>query len=305
MGILDTLFGTKAKTTSSQTEDIDITTKTIGSQTREQTEASTKTGEQAQQTQQLTTTLDPETLSILQNLIASISGDKTGLPDEISGAISEPLDFARFLAERAAGTEDIIGENIGAIVDEARRTGEQALTAQGTQLAEASGSSLNTVNAAIQGRSRADLESQLASISAELSIRGRELGGQDLSTAFAALTEGLQTGANVSLAGRAQPIQEIASLTQLLKGATTQTTGETTSTFSEEEFGEALVKLLSELTETKIGTVNTTGTVTGTERDSLIGGIGQIFALLDPVSQGGGSGGGGGGSAAGIAALFA
>ena len=280
MGLLDFFLGSEKKTTSSETQKVDLLTKTTGETIQTQETVGTKSGEQLQKSLETTTSLDPQTLSILQNLLASIASEPSGLPPEIGGAIAEPLDFARFLIQRALGTEDVIGENVSAIVDEARRTGEQALTRQGTELAEASGSALNTVNAAIQGRSRGDLESQLASIAAELSIRGRELGGQDLSTAFAALTEGLQTGANVSLAGRAEPIQEIATLAQLIKGATTQKTGEIKQTFSEEEFTEILSKLLSDVTEKKTGTVDITGTATTTGRDSLISGITGIIAAL-------------------------
>lgn len=283
MGLFDFLGG-GSETKSSSLQDVDLTKKSTQTTTQEQITEGLRTGEVSGETQQKATTLDAGTLAILQSLIQQIGGTgaETGLPTSLQ-AVDEPLDFARFLSSRAIGTEDVISENVSAIVDEARRTGEQKLTAQGTQLAEAGGSALNTVNAAIQGRSRGDLESQLASIEAELSIRGRELGSRDLSTAFAALTEGLQTGANVSLAGSAAPIQEIVALVNALKGGETEAAGTSKEQSTEEQFISTLSELISKLTETQKGTVSTTGSSTTENSPGIIDIIGAVAPFFAPT----------------------
>ncbi len=274
MGLFDFLGGGSITKTTGE-EKIDLTKKTLQEQTQLQETTGTKTGERAGETTQVSTALDPGTLAILQNLIAQIGGEGavTGLPTSLQ-AVAEPLDFARLLSTRALGTAEGVSKDTAAIVDEARRIGEINISKQGTALAEAGGSALNTVSAALQGRGQADLESQLASIAAELGIRGRELESADLATAFASLTEGLQTGANVSLAGAAAPTQQITALVQALKGGATTAAGTTKEQFGEEQFISTLAELISSITETQKGTVTKAGTSKTKESPGIIDIIG-------------------------------
>lgn len=277
--IFGTVFGSESKQKSSGTQ--------RGTTTAARQESSTQRTQQTQQrkgteetvSEQETTLLDEQTLLTLQNLIQGIAGaGGTGLSPEISGAVAEPLNFARLLTQRALGTEGAIAEDIDAIVGEARRTGEQELTRQGTRLSEAAGSSLNTVNADLLNRGRADLESGLASLAGQLGIRGRELASQDLSTAFAGLVEGLQTGANVELAGQALPIEQIAALAQILKGATAQTTGRTVGQFDETTALTALSTIISQLTGREDVDLTETGVVKGFAREPLLGQLSESYA---------------------------
>ncbi|MCH7560831.1 MAG: hypothetical protein IIC67_05605 [Thaumarchaeota archaeon] len=327
MGIFDFLGGSKkTKTTSESLEKIDLTKILQESQVQTQTKEQIQTQKQLQtqkrteditgittgekttgeKTTGVTSALDPETLSILQNLIAQIGGEgaRTNLPGSLQ-AVAEPLEFARLLATRALGTSESISKETTAIIDEARRLGEIGIAKSGTALAEVGGSALNSVAAALQGRGQADLESQLASIAAELNIRGAELESTDLATAFASLVEGLQTGANVSLAGDAAQTQQLVALVQALKGGVTETVGEKIGT---EEFAEAskksltgvdisettsvattqataIAELIRDLIETQEGTVRKTGSGTTTEKSSpgiidIIGAIGGLSGFL-------------------------
>ena len=151
MGIFDVLGGNKkTSTTSESLEKIDLTKilqeSQVQTQTKDQSQtekqrqtkkraeeiAGSTTGEKAtgekttgEKTTGVTSALDPETLSILQNLIAQIGGGgvATGLPSSLQ-AVAEPLDFARLLATRALGTSESISKETAAIVDEALRFGE-------------------------------------------------------------------------------------------------------------------------------------------------------------------------------------
>ncbi|KKM05174.1 hypothetical protein LCGC14_1756770 [marine sediment metagenome] len=279
MALFDFLGG-GSKTKTQSTEEIDLIKKTDQTQTQLQETTGTKTGERTGETTDVSTSLDPGTLSILQNLIAQIGGEgaKTGLPESLQ-AVDEPLDFARLLATRALGTSESVSKDTAAIVDEARRLGEIGIAKSGTALAEVGGSALNSVIASLQGRGQADLESQLASIAAELSIRGKELESTDLATAFASLTEGLQTGANVALAGEAAPTQQIVDLVNALKGGTTTAAGTTTEKFGEEQFIFTLAELIASITETQKGTVEKTGTSKTKESPGITDIIGSIGSL--------------------------
>ncbi len=271
--------------------------------TQKQTSSSLRIGETSQDTRQITSTLDENTLATLQGLIQQIAAaGGSGLDAGLAGSVGEPLDFARFLSNRAVQTGDVVSDNVAAIVSDARRTGERELTRQGTVLSEAAGSGLNTVNAAVQGRGRADLEAQLASIAAELNIRGRELESSDLATAFAALTEGLQTGSNVDLAGKSQPVQLITQLVDALKGGVTETVSQATGTSTESTVAEALSTLIEALTSNQSTTGATTSKVVGTDTGSILDVVGQGLDILDPPSSGRKGGGGG---LAGLASLFA
>ena len=154
MGLFGSLFGSKQKSSTT----IDQTQTTSGTRTSEVTEqqkqeslrAGVSTTEQETTQQQTVQQLDPETQSILQNLIKTLSGNLEGgggtiLSPELTGAVSGNLDFANLLAERAGETEGVIRGDTESIITEARRQGENALELQGTTLARGAGSNLNSI----------------------------------------------------------------------------------------------------------------------------------------------------------------
>lgn len=196
----------------------------------------TQTGATTQQQQETRTgevrLLDPEAEAALKQLFIQLTGQVgaaggTALPADVLQGSADSLDFARLLRERAGGGEQTVADASGAIVSEARRQGENALEAQGTRLASATGSNINSIVQAINAQGRGDLESQLAALQADLAIRGRQLGSEELATAFGATSEATRTGADVALAGSQTGVSNVSQLAQALRGvvATSAETG--------------------------------------------------------------------------------
>lgn len=238
MGLFDSLFGSKAKTTTGQTQ-TGQQTQQQKTQGAEQTqlggrEVSTETTDQTAQQSQQTQLFDEQTLASLQSLFQQLIGSTgeggTVLPEELTGVPSSILDFAGILQNRAIGGEGQFSNDIGAILNEARRRGTNELEAATTRAAEGAGSNLNSIVQGAAAQGRADLESQLAALEADLKFRNRKLSSDELLSAFGALTEGGRVGADISLAGTGQGVSNIASIGNLLRGAVAETTGVSTTT---------------------------------------------------------------------------
>ncbi len=290
MGLFDSLFGSKQTTKQKTTLDEATTgvrdVSSVESQKTQQTQTGETTSTQDTTQQQTVTTLDAETQSILQNLISSLSGSfaesgGTILSPEVSQAVPENLDFARFLSDRATETESVIGSNTDAIITEARRQGENALEIQGTQLAAGAGSNLNSIVQAANAQGRSDLETSLAGLAAQLGISARQAGSQDLATAFGARNEAARGGADIQIAGQTAGSQQITQLVQALAGATQETTGVTSAVgaTTEQQTLEQLVAAIQEISETstQTRTATQTGNVEQRGRDSLAGIISSFF----------------------------
>lgn len=224
----------------------------------------TQTGATTQQQQETRTgevrLLDPEAEAALKQLFIQLTGQVgaaggTALPADVLQGSADSLDFARLLRERAGGGEQTVADASGAIVSEARRQGENALEAQGTRLASATGSNINSIVQAINAQGRGDLESQLAALQADLAIRGRQLGSEELATAFGATSEATRTGADVALAGSQTGVSNVSQLAQALRGvvATSAETGTLagagTSEQTTKSYEEQLAELIQELTQ--------------------------------------------------------
>lgn len=293
MGLFDSIFGSKktssSTTTSKQTTAGTRTGEVTEQQIQESQRAGVSTTEQDTASQQTIQQLDPETQSILQNLIKTLSGTIEGgggsiLPPELTGAVSGNLDFANLLAQRAGETEGVIRSDTEGIITEARRQGENALELQGTALARGAGSNLNSIVQSINAQGRSDLETQLGGLRGTLGIQAREAGSQDLATALGALVESARSGADISIAGQTAGTQQIAQLAEILSGATKVTTGATQAvgkTTEEEQITQLLEAIRSSTEETKVVT-DFTGTtnVTETGRDSLFSNILSIGSLF-------------------------
>jgi len=199
---------------------------------------SSKTGE----TQQTVTSLDQETQDLLAQLIQSAGGT-------IGTTSGELTDLANQLITRGGETEQVLQENINAIIAESRRSGEQEIGQLQTSLATAAGSTQNTFVAGATAEAQADLEAQLAAQQGELNIAARQAGGEDLATAFSALAQ--VPGAQV------QETANVTALVDALKGATT--TGET---ISSEELT-SLENVLQDILSKTKGTAQAEGTQIG------------------------------------------
>lgn len=194
--------------------------------------------------------LDAETEQILQGIIGSIAasggieGGAASVAEEGATAAGEAIDFARFLTDRSTMTSDFVAENISPIISEARRVGEDELGRLVTQAGTAAGSNLNSFVTGIAAEGRADLESQLAALAANLTIQGRELESRDV----AAASSTLQNAAAGAQLPQAQGVGQVAQLANILRGAVSETSG--VSTTEAESESEQLMTALREVLET-------------------------------------------------------
>ena len=195
-------------------------------------------------------TLDPATQNVLRTLIAQIGGEGISLSEDTAAAQPELLDFARFVADTSRGTEDSVLQDVGSILSEARRQGEEAITRQGTIAASQAGSALNSfVQQAIM-EGHADLGSQLGALGASLRFQAAELGSVDRTRGMDALSKAFQDASGVDLELQQSQAQQVAGLADVLKGATTQQTGvtEAVGQTSEQAQLSELVAIIESLT---------------------------------------------------------
>lgn len=242
----------KSKTTASGKKTVDET------QTQTQTSTQQTTGE-TQQTSQARF-LDPQTEQILQGLISGLAGaggGAGGLSQEGIAAQGESIEFARDLTDRAAGTGAFVAEQIDPILAEARRQGEDALGRQITQVGNQAGSNLNSFVQLAAAEGRADLESSLAALNADIVLQGRELESRDLSVA----AQALQTAGVAAQAPEQQNISNIAQLSNILRGATSEqaVSGTQQTTSEAETVAEALRSVLEEFNTRSVTEGKTTG----------------------------------------------
>ncbi len=290
MGLFDDFFGSeqdqKQKTAGTQVTDQQTKQAQISADVQKQT--SEQTSEQTVQTDATTRLLSSEAEAALQNIFLQLTesfsaGGGSALPPGIGEGGESLLDLSNFLVERAKGTEGLIAGETGAILGEARRQGENALESNQTRLASSAGSNLNSIVQAAGAQGRADLESQLAALSGDLAIRGRQLGSQDLATAFGASAEGVRTSADVSLAGQGTGADTIAKLGQLLRGSTTEVTGAvgTTGKVSEDSEINRLIEALAEITQVSDTKTTGKGSTSVDSSPGVIPGIVDLFKGFD------------------------
>lgn len=192
------------------------------SQTSEAKTTTAQTGTSAQQAS--ARYLDETTQKTIQDLISSLAGSATidqGLAQRGAAGAEAAIQQALSLSDRAAGTGAFVENNIAPIISDARRTGERELSALGTGLAQQAGSSLNSLVQTGIGEGRADLESKLAALQADLTLQGRQLESQDANAALAALISA--SGSASSASGNVT--EQVTQLASILKGATGETVG--------------------------------------------------------------------------------
>lgn len=172
-------FGkSKGKTKQEQTTDqtVNRDRETAVESTKSTTQAGSEVGRET------TRLLSEDVQGVAEELIAVLGqGALAGGQSEQAGQLASAL------GERAQTADADIGANFAAILDESRRSGERDLQRLVTDLSQQAGSSQNTFVAAAAAEGRAALESQLASLRAQLNLTGRQQATQELQSALTAI----------------------------------------------------------------------------------------------------------------------
>lgn len=191
---------------------------------------------QEEETRERVTTLLPGEIQTLLNQLITAGAGAGDISASATGG--EVADLGRQLTDRAAGAEAAIAQDVEAIVSEARRSGERDITRTITDLSQQAGSSQNSFVQQVGLEAGNELESRLAALQGELSIRGRSAATEEFRQALTALTSAPTAGATSSNA--------LVQLVNALRGAsaTEETTGETARTESE---AETATRTLSEI----------------------------------------------------------
>lgn len=254
MGLFDSLFGsgkTKSKSKSETTQNTDRTT--IAKSTTEQ-----NTFNKADSTTKLLRDDVQNTLNdFLLNLVGQNTDGTTLTPDE------QLKQLGTFLVSRAEGAENALNAQTGAILNEARRSGQREVDRLQTDLAQAAGGS--TANSFVLGataEAQAALESQLAAAAAGFAQQNRGVATAEFQNAIDALSSGI--------AGQATSTQAISQLVNVLRGATQTTTAT--------ETGQNVTEVNAEETVKELIKALTTGSSTVKDGKGLIQRIGESFA---------------------------
>lgn len=195
----------------------------------------TQKGSGVQEEEQVVQLLDEETQALLKDIVTNLGSSFLQQGQDFTGDIGA---LAASLTDRAGEAQSFVAEQTGAIIEDARRRGELELGASITGLAQATGSSQNSLVQLLAQQGRNDLETQLAGLTSELTLRGRELQTEELQTALPALVQGQ--------AAQGADVQQIGAITELLRGATAVQRG-TTLTEQETQTEEKVSQLLNEL----------------------------------------------------------
>jgi len=148
----------------------------------------------------------------LEQTLSSLDKQTQGQLTDIINAIGSPEQAGQLqdlISGRALNADAALNENTGAIVDEARRQGENKIDAAVTNLSKVSGSSQNSLVTKIGLDAAVNLESELAGLEAELFGTNRQIASGELQAA-----QGGQ-------------ISSVAGIADILKGAQ-QTTSQQT-----------------------------------------------------------------------------
>lgn len=184
--------------------------KTDTTRTQEQTGTQQTTGTQQEQV----TTLAPEVQDLLTNLIVGL-----GAQTQEGAATDQAKLLSDLLVTRAQGADTAASADIAAIVGEQERAGRQQIGRLFTDLAQQVGSSQGSLVRQAAAEGEASLASQLAATEGGLNLQARQQATQELLAALQATT---------GVAGvQGAEIANIATLTNLLKGATTTGTTQT------------------------------------------------------------------------------
>ncbi len=202
---------------------------------RIQTETSTgqkdTTSTLSQEDLKTISSLDDQTKELLTGFLTTLTENaaSTEEQDRIGGILD-------ILQERALTTEADINAQTGALVDEARRQGEKQLGQQVTSLAQATGSSQNSLVQQSATEGAQDLETRLAALGSEFALKARESETDDLNQLIQAIGSGAQAeGQNVS---------SIAAIANILKGASVTSAGTSTQAGASSETAETSRKAI-------------------------------------------------------------
>lgn len=229
------LFGgkkTKSKTT--QTSDRDFEEEVLTNQTntenlsRQTTGQERTSGLQSQQQMQTTTLLAPEVQQLLTGFLTNFAGGLDGgnvIDPAIMQAITGNLTAATGVRDRAVNAQGAIDANIENIIAESRRAGTQQMLQNNNKIATQAGSSFNTFSQLAANQGVADLESKLAGAAGQLGLAGRELATNEIIAGLTAADTAAGRAVAAQTGGGESAANVLASISQILKGATAQTVG--------------------------------------------------------------------------------
>lgn len=173
----------------------------------------TQRGTQKTEDVRRTTQLGSETVSLLEQLVATIGEGVLGT--DTAGQAKQAAELQTLFGEKAKTAEEDIQSQLAPILSEAERKGQRDITSLQTQLAQQAGGSLaNTFVTAATSEAQASLQSQLASLASELNLKAREQGQDEIAQAVELLAQG--PGAQT---------EALTALVESLRGAETVQTG--------------------------------------------------------------------------------
>lgn len=251
-GIFSQLFGGGSKANSSTDTNSTTTQSNQTNQTQNQTGS--------QQSTQTQTTLDPNTIAILQQLVPQLAQNIGGGAND-AGSI-------RAIAQQltAASTNTGTDAAISAQQAEATRAYNQGEGQQIAGIQQQIGSKGNSFSQLLQQSGSSDLQTQLLNIVAQSKLAENQQSIGALEGAGQAYGQAGQTDVSETAA----PLQNFLAAIGALKGATTTGSSDTSS----------LESIISQILQT--GTQNTTGTsnTTGTQSTTpgIVGGLQQLFS---------------------------
>jgi hypothetical protein len=262
-------------------------------QGKQKTTGTQQSTAQTQQQQQTATQLfSPEDMQALQGVLATLVnnfGTNGGtVPKIFTDASAEAVQAGQALNTRAAGAQEQIMQQITPIIAEARRTGEREIGTAQTQLGSVVGSTLDSGVTAATADARAALESQLASLNAQLTIGARETETDERTKALTAILGAAQTGGGLANQSAVSGVGNISEIANILRGAqaTQTTTGQTQAqeTVTTEQLVEALQNIFNKFGQSTRSVSQSSGTSnTQTEqRGSFLDMLNGIGGLANP-----------------------
>jgi hypothetical protein len=206
------------------------TTGTSNTQANSSTQenSATNTSALTQATQQ-TQTLDAGTISALQSLIGGMASGGNIYSADTLNAIKALGGTATNMAGQAGTAQSEIQRAAEAAVGSAQNTFDTTTTGQINQYAQGIGGTENSAVMAIKAKAAGDLATQIAGIRANAAVAGRQAATSESTAAAGAQQTVAQLLASFDQ-GKTQNSAAIAQLADVLKGATTSSTGTTAQT---------------------------------------------------------------------------
>lgn len=261
MGIFDDLFGAHSKATSTSTGSTTATQ--AETQTSQQSSTQSQKGGQAASTSGVTQTLDDKTISMLQDLLPTL----TGGVGKTSGNADTVANIVNTLVKKAT-TGNTTDADIAAAQAKARRDYQLGTGAAIGQVKSNIGSSANSYSAALEQQGQNDLQTNLAALSSQIKTQDRNSTLAELTAAIG----GAQAGSGIATSESSAPIANILAIVQGLAGAKTTTSGQSQATTFED--------ILNSVIAASQGNATSSGTQANTTKGTQVSSPGVIPGIV-------------------------